>query len=84
MRSFNGSIRLAALLLMPALSLAHESAHSGTSAVTVPRAAQPAVAIVDQFSAALHDGDLERVRGLLADAVVILESGPRSTPEPSG
>jgi hypothetical protein len=38
-------------------------------------AALPAVAVVDEFPAALEAGDLDRVRALLADDVLVLESG---------
>lgn len=37
--------------------------------------AQPAVAVVEQFSKALQAGDLDAVRTLLADDVLVLESG---------
>lgn len=37
--------------------------------------AQPAIAVVEDFSAALQAGDLERVGALLADDVLVLESG---------
>lgn len=36
---------------------------------------QPAVAVVEQFSKALQAGDMDQVRTLLADDVLILESG---------
>ena len=37
--------------------------------------AQPAIAVVEDFSAALKAGDLDRVGALLADDVLVLESG---------
>lgn len=41
----------------------------------VAEAAQPAVAVVDAFSAALKAGDLAKVGALLADDVLVLEGG---------
>jgi ketosteroid isomerase-like protein len=42
---------------------------------TLPVDALPPVAVVDGFSAALKAGDLRRVRALVADDVLVLESG---------
>jgi ketosteroid isomerase-like protein len=44
-------------------------------ATGVDAQAQPAVAVVEQFSKALQAGDLDAVRTLLADDVLVLESG---------
>lgn len=56
---------------------AHESRSPKTTtpAATVSEQARPAVAVVEQFSAALHAADMQRVAALLADDVLILESG---------
>lgn len=63
-----------ATLAMPAM--AHEK---GIPAVSPAGAgadeAQPVVAVVEQFSAALKAADMARVGALLADDVLILESG---------
>jgi uncharacterized protein (TIGR02246 family) len=63
---------LAAACLAVALPVA---AQVDDVAATLEIAALPAVAVVDEFSAALKAGDLERVRALLADDVLVLESG---------
>lgn len=55
----------------------HDSkAHASTAPVQqVSEQAKPAVDVIEQFSAALKTGDLRRAGELLADDVVILESG---------
>lgn len=64
----------AAFAVSPAL--AHDSqAKSTPPAATVSEQARPAVAVVEQFSAALHTADMQRVAALLAEDVLILESG---------
>jgi uncharacterized protein (TIGR02246 family) len=66
-------VLLGLALAGPAFALAHHDGdgHAGV-ALADPR---PAIAVVDAFSAALQAGDLERVRALLADDVLVLESG---------
>ncbi len=68
---------LAAVVAVPTRALAHDpkAAMPAASATTVSDQAKPAVAVVEQFSAALHTGDLKRAGALLADDVLILESG---------
>ncbi|MFC4820990.1 YybH family protein [Dokdonella ginsengisoli] len=67
---------LAAALAMPLAATAHEEAKSaGLVASAVSAQAQPAVAVVERFSAALQAGDLETAGSLLAEDVLILESG---------
>lgn len=67
---------LAAAFAMPLAATAHEEAKSaGLVASAVSAQAQPAVAVVERFSAALQAGDLETAGSLLAEDVLILESG---------
>lgn len=54
---------------------AHHPAPATTPAIDVPEDAAPAVAIADQFGTALAAGDFETVEMLLAQDVLILESG---------
>jgi ketosteroid isomerase-like protein len=64
------------LAALPLLASAHEPEHHATtSAVSVPTEANPAVDVVDRFSAALKAGDLQQAGALLAEDVLILESG---------
>lgn len=74
---FSTSWWLAALMLLPVLALAHDpkSAAPAMPTATVSEVAKPVVAVVEQFSAAMHAGDLDRAGKLLADDVLILESG---------
>jgi ketosteroid isomerase-like protein len=75
----NLNILFASMLALAPLSgmaLAHESkAPAKVAAPQVNEKAKPAIAVVDQFSAAMKAGDLDRAGGLLADDVLILESG---------
>ena len=75
----NLNILFASMLVLAPLSgmaLAHESkAPAKVAAAQVNEKAKPAIAVVDQFSAAMKAGDLDRAGGLLADDVLILESG---------
>lgn len=65
-----------ALVALPMLASAHEPQHHAmTSAVNVPAEANQAVDVVDRFSAALKAGDLHQAGALLAEDVLILESG---------
>ena len=68
---------LASLFVMPTLAVAHDPETQGRDAPVqqVSEQAKPAVAIVEQFSAALKSGDLTPAGELLADDVVILEGG---------
>lgn len=74
---FSTSRWLAALMLLPVLALAHEPkpASKAMLAATISDQAKPVVAVVEQFSAAMHAGDLEHAGKLLAADVLILESG---------
>lgn len=62
-------------LLMSPIAGAHEPKAPVPSAMHIDEAAKPAVAVVELFSAALQAGDLKRAGSLLADDVLILESG---------
>jgi ketosteroid isomerase-like protein len=63
-------------MAVPTLALTHDpKATVPVAMAEVSEQARPAVAVVEQFSAALHAGDLDRVGALLADDVLILESG---------
>jgi ketosteroid isomerase-like protein len=69
-----------ACLVLAGLSPAHArtAAHGDTPAAApaIAEAVDPApAATVDEFSAALQAGDLDRVGALLADDVLVLESG---------
>ena len=68
---------LACLVAIPTLAAAHDPKDHATSASTphVSQQAQPVVAVVEQFSSALKAGDLKRAGAMLADDVLILESG---------
>ena len=68
---------LAFLLAMPTLALAHDpkDKNSTASVQQVSAATKPAVDAIEQFSSALKNGDLKRAGEVLADDVVILESG---------
>ncbi|WP_372363564.1 nuclear transport factor 2 family protein (plasmid) [Xanthomonas sp. NCPPB 3583] len=72
----NGSW-LATLMILPMLASAHEPkpATPATPIATVSDQAKPAVAVVEQFSAAMLAGDLDRAGKLLTEDVLILESG---------
>src|SRR3546814_10393943 len=74
---FNASWWLAVLMALPMLALAHDPKPATPAApvVTVSDKAKPVVAVVEKFSAAMHAGDLDRAGALLADDVLILESG---------
>lgn len=68
---------LPTLMILPMLASAHERkpATPATLIATVSDQAKPAVALVEQFSAAMLAGDLDRAGKLLAEDVLILESG---------
>ncbi|ALN61924.1 IS3/IS911 family transposase [Lysobacter antibioticus] len=63
----------AALFALPAL--AHEGKHTPPANSDVPAAAKPALETVERFSSALQSGDLAQAGSLLANEVLILESG---------
>jgi ketosteroid isomerase-like protein len=68
---------LAGLLALASSAMAHDpKAHQAAPATAVVSdAAQPAVAVVEQFSKALQTANFDQIRKLLADDVLILESG---------
>lgn len=68
---------LTGLLVLAAPAMAHDpKAHAPAApSQAASDQARPAVAVVEQFSAALQAGNLDRVRTLLAEDVLILESG---------
>ena len=63
------------LIAIPLHASAHESKTAAPSASTIDESAKAAVAVVDQFSKALKDGDVENAGKSLADDVLVLESG---------
>lgn len=67
---------LAAFAFVPGMALAHgPEAHARMAVPPIEDRARPAVEVVERFSAALQAGDLERAGRLLAEDVLILESG---------
>ena len=69
---------ITAMLLMALAPLAQAhgpEAHAKPATVAVEAQAAPAVKVVEAFSTALQAGDLGRAGSLLADDVLILESG---------
>lgn len=67
---------LAAFAFIPGVTLAHgPEAHTQAAVPSIEGQAKPAVEVVERFSAALQAGDLERAGKLLAEDVLILESG---------
>jgi uncharacterized protein (TIGR02246 family) len=74
---------LTSLVAMTTLAVAHDpktQASTKNQASTAPaeqvsEQAKPAVAAIEEFSSALKTGDLKRAGEVLADDVVILESG---------
>ncbi|MBF6024870.1 YybH family protein [Lysobacter niastensis] len=70
------AVLLAGLIALPSLAAAHDpKLHATTTPAVIEAAAQPAVAVVEQFSKALQAADFKRVGELLAEDVLILESG---------
>jgi len=71
------ALALAGSLLLSTPGWAHDAKDHAPAvpATGVDAQAQPAVAAVEQFSKALQAGDLDGVRTLLADDVLVLESG---------
>lgn len=74
---FTASWWLIILIAVPTLAPAHDPKTTAPAMLVadVSDQSKPAVAVVEQFSAALHAGDLDRAGALLADDVLILESG---------
>jgi ketosteroid isomerase-like protein len=67
---------LAAGLVASGAAMAHsEAVPAATPAATAESATAPAEAVADRFSTALQAGDLDTVGALLAEDVLILESG---------
>ena len=69
---------ITAMLLMALAPLAQAhgpEAHAKPATVAIEAQAAPAVKVVEAFSTALQAGDLGRAGSLLADDVLILESG---------
>ena len=67
---------LATLLVASAAAAAHDpKPHAAVPVAGVNKAAEPAIAAVDQFAAALKATDFETISKLLAEDVLILESG---------
>lgn len=66
---------ICALLAGP-IAQAHEpAATKGAASESIDRAAEAAVRVVDAFSDAMRQGDLQRAGQLLAPDLVVLESG---------
>jgi uncharacterized protein (TIGR02246 family) len=69
-------VLLASLLALPSLAAAHDpKQHTASQPAVVDISAQPTIAVVEQFSTALQAADFKRVGELLAEDVLILESG---------
>lgn len=77
MKPFIQALALAGSLLLSTPGWAHDPKdHAPAAPATgVDAQAQPAVAVVEQFSKALQAGDMAAVRTLLTDDVLVLESG---------
>lgn len=72
-----GFLSLTAFAFIPGMALAHGPEARAKTAASSPvdDRAKPVVEVIEQFSVALQAGDLERAGKLLADDVLILESG---------
>ena len=68
---------LAGLIALPTVVSAHNpgARSDSTPAPQISEQAKPVATVVEQFAAALKSGDLKRAGDLLADDVLILESG---------
>jgi len=77
MKSSIIAVALAGLLTLPLTAGAHDPKQHAAAKpdAVVDAAAKPAIAVVEQFSSALQAADFQRVSDLLADDVLILESG---------
>ena len=60
---------------LAAPAFAHDDSPAVAPTEVVAEADQPVVAVVDAFGAALHANDMDKVAELLADDVLVLESG---------
>lgn len=70
------AVVLTCLLALPSFAAAHDpKQHATTAPAVADTAAQPVIAVVEQFSKALQAADFKRVSELLAEDVLILESG---------
>lgn len=71
------SLALSALIAMPIVSIAHEGEKHAdkTGDPVISVAARPAVDAVERFSGALKAGDLSAAGTVLAEDVLILETG---------
>ena len=75
-RSFSVFLLLAGSLALAGAAAAHEKTPAPSPSVpAVDARTAPALAVVERFSTALQAGDLDTVGTLLADDVLILESG---------
>ncbi len=63
------------LIAIPLHASAHESKSAAPSASKIDASAKAAIAVVDQFSKALKDGNVENAGKSLADDVLVLETG---------
>lgn len=68
-------ILIAVLALLAPAAMAHETAVAPAAAQVLNEAADPAIAVVDAFHAALGSGESEAVLALLSDEVMVLEEG---------
>jgi uncharacterized protein (TIGR02246 family) len=64
-----------ALAAMPALAQPHHGDHADPATAPHEAEAQDPAAVVDAFSGAIAAGDLDAAAALLADDVLVLESG---------
>ncbi|MBS0200436.1 MAG: nuclear transport factor 2 family protein [Proteobacteria bacterium] len=72
---FLTTLGLVMLLASPTTLFAHDGKHAPSTGSAIDKSAQPAVAVVEQFSKALQSDDLTGAGTLLAEDVLILESG---------
>lgn len=77
MKSMLQMSALAGLIALSTPALAHDpKEHAPAAAETrINAQAQPVVAVVDQFTQALQAANFDQIRALLAEDVLILESG---------
>lgn len=69
------AVSLAAAFAVPLTASAHDAKSTTPAVSAISAQAQPAVAVVERFSSALQAGDLDLAGSLLAEDVLILESG---------
>lgn len=75
MRRPRFGLGVALLIAIPTSAAANPAHTASRAAPSISPAAQPAVAIVDAFHAALQRGDTQAAAALLADDVLIFEAG---------